>query len=115
MKAIEQYIRAGETRDHDERKRLLEACFAANGRFVTRSAVLVGPAGVETMLARFLADPDNLGFRLTSVIDLVGNTFRYSSVVDRKDGTTQEFFDAGELDADGKIVTMLVFAGPLQR
>ena len=111
--AVELYIRAGSERDPIARETLIEACFAEDGRFVTRSGVIRGRAGVDAMIARFLADPQNLGFRMTSAIDAVGMTFRYRSIVERRDGTTVEFFDAGEIDADGRIMTMLVFAGPL--
>jgi hypothetical protein len=111
--AVQTYIRAGEERDPAVRAKLIEACFAENGRFVTRSGVLHGRAAVEAMITRFFSDPKVLGFRMLSVVDAVGTTFRYRSVVDFRDGTTTEFFDAGEIDADGKISTMLVFAGPL--
>ena len=65
------------------------------------------------MFARFFADPRNLGFRMASAIDAAGTTFRYRSIVERSDGTSTEFFDAGEIDADGRITTLLVFTGPL--
>jgi hypothetical protein len=111
--AVETYIRASAERDPDTRAKLIEACFAENGRFVTRSAVIRGRAGVDAMIARSLADPQMLGFRLASVVDAAGTTFRYRSIVERRDGTSVEFFDAGEIDADGRISTLLVFAGPL--
>jgi hypothetical protein len=111
--AVQTYIRASGERDPAVRAKLLAACFAEDGRFVTRSAVIRGPAGVDAMIARFLADPAMLGFRMTSAIDAGGTTFRYRSVVDRRDGTTIEFFDAGEIDAEGRISTLLVFTGPL--
>jgi hypothetical protein len=65
------------------------------------------------MIERFLADSEILGFRMASVIDAAGTTFRYRSIVERRDGTSIEFFDAGEIDADGRIATVLVFTGPL--
>lgn len=111
--AARTYIRAAAERDPAARAQLLEACFAEDGRFVTRSSVIRGRAAVDAMLARALADPQLVGFRMTSVVDAIGTTFRYRSIVDRRDGTTIEFFDAGEIDADGKITTLLVFAGPL--
>jgi hypothetical protein len=111
--AVQTYIRASAERDPLARRKLLESCFAEHGRFVTRSTVIHGRAGVDAMIGRALADPEMLGFRMTSVVDAVGTTFRYRSIVDRRDGTTTEFFDAGEIDADGKIATLLVFAGPL--
>jgi hypothetical protein len=111
--AVQTYIRAGSERDPVARAKLIEACFAEDGRFVTRSKVIRGRAGVDAMIVRLLDDPEVLGFRMASVVDAVGSTFRYRSIVERRDGTTLEFFDAGEIDADGRIVTMLVFAGPL--
>ncbi|MFO0570059.1 MAG: cupin domain-containing protein [Polyangiaceae bacterium] len=112
-RAVRTYIQASGERDAATREKLLRACFAERGRFVTRSRVLTGPAQVDAMIARFLADPEVLGFRLTSAVDAAGTTFRYGSRVERRDGTSAEFFDAGEIDADGRIVTLLVFTGPL--
>jgi hypothetical protein len=111
--AVQTYIRASGERDPVARAKLLEVCLAEDGRLVTRSAVIRGHAGVDAMLARSLADPQMLGFRVASHIDAAGTTFRYRSIVERRDGTSIEFFDAGEIDADGKIATLLVFAGPL--
>jgi len=111
--AVATYIRAAGEHDPAARAELLEACFADDGRFVTRSGVIRGRAGVDAMLARALADPQFVGFRMASVIDATGTIFRYRSIVDFRDGRTVEFFDAGEIDADGRISTMLVFAGPL--
>lgn len=111
--AVQTYIRASWERDPAARAKLIEDCFAEDGRFVTRSGLIRGRAGVDAMIARFLADPQVLGFRLVSAIDAVGTTFRYRSIVERRDGTTVEIFDAGEIDADGRIATMLVFVGPL--
>jgi hypothetical protein len=111
--AVQNYIRAAGERDPVARRKLLEACLAEDGRIVTRSSVIRGRAGVDAMIARFHADPKAPWFRLTSAIDAVGSTFRYQSVVEDRDGATLEFFDAGEIDADGRISTLLVFAGPL--
>ncbi len=111
--AVQTYVRAVGEHDPAARERLIEACFAEGGRIVTRSAVIRGRAGVDAMIARFLADPQMLGFRMASVVDAAGTTFRYRSIVERRDGTSIEFFDAGEIDADGRIATLLVFAGPL--
>ncbi len=110
---VQLYIRASGERDPVARAKLVEACFAEDGRFVTRSGVIRGRAGVDAMIARSLADPQLLGFRLASVVDAAGTTFRYRSIVERRDGTSLEFFDAGEIDDEGKIATLLVFAGPL--
>jgi hypothetical protein len=111
--AVATYILAAGERDSAARARLVAACFAEDCRLVTHSKVIRGHAEVVAMLARFHADAENLGFRLTSAIDAGGTTFRYRSVVERRDGTMIEFFDAGEIDASGRITTLLLFTGPL--
>ena len=109
--AVETYMRAAGERDPIARSKLLEACFAEDGRIVVRSGVIRGRPATDAMFARFFADPRNLGFRMASAIDAAGTTFRYRSIVERSDGTSTEFFDAGEIDADGRITTLLVFTG----
>jgi hypothetical protein len=112
--AVDTYIRANRERDASVREQLLEACFAPDGRMVSRSRVLQGRAAIAAELTRFVSDPGVLGFRLTSAVDAVGNTFRYGSVVERRDGKSLEFFDAGQIDESGRISVLLVFAGPLR-
>jgi len=111
--AVATYARAAAERDHAIRAQLLEACFAEDGRLVTRSTVLRGRASIDAMIARSLADPQFVGFRMASVVDAGATSFRYRTIVERRDGSTVEFFDAGEIDADGRITTLLVFTGPL--
>ncbi|MEO6600822.1 MAG: nuclear transport factor 2 family protein [Polyangiaceae bacterium] len=112
--AIEKYIQAFGERDPAARAALLEACFAADGRLVTRSREIRGRVALDAEIARFLADPQFLRIRLTSVVDAQRTTFRVRAVVDRRDGSTSaEAFDAGEIDADGRISVILTFAGPL--
>ncbi|HEY0466192.1 MAG TPA: hypothetical protein VGC79_18405 [Polyangiaceae bacterium] len=111
--AVQTYIRAATERDPTLRAQLLEACFAREGRFVTRGRVIHGRAGVAEMLARAHADPQLGRIRLLSVVDAGGTIFRFRSLVENRDGTSAEFFDAGEIDADGKISLLLTFAGPL--
>jgi hypothetical protein len=64
-------------------------------------------------MAAFHADPQLLRVRVTSAIDARGPTFRFHAVVDRNDGASLESFDAGEIDASGRISLLLTFAGPL--
>ena len=111
--AVDNYIRAASERDPALRAKLLEACFAVDGRLVSRNREIRGRAAVAEMFTRSLADPQLLRIRMTSAIDARGTTFRFSSAVDRRDGTSLEFFDAGEIDAAGRIALLLTFAGPL--
>lgn len=111
--AIQTYVRAARERDPALRATLLEACFAENGRMVTRNREIRGRQGIEEMLARVHADPEFVGIRMLSAIDAQGTTFRYRAVIDRRGGPTPEAFDAGEIDAEGRISLLLTFAGPL--
>jgi len=111
--AVDTYIRAASERDAQARAALLDACFAEDGRMVTRSRELRGRAALAEMFTRFLADPDVLGVRLLSAVDAQGTTFRFRSAVERRDGTLLEAFDAGEIDDNGQISLILTFAGPL--
>jgi hypothetical protein len=111
--AVDTYIRMWSERDPAVRAPLLEACFAANGRMVTRSREICGRIAFADLMTRFLADPQFLRIRVISAIDAQGTTFRFRSVVERHDGTTSENFDAGQIDGDGRISLLLTFAGPL--
>lgn len=111
--AVETYVRAANERDPEVRAALLEACFAPDVRFVTRSREVCGRAAFAAEVAKLHADPQLLRVRLSSVIDAGETTFRFVSVVERRDGSTLEFFDAGEVDATGRISLVLTFPGAL--
>lgn len=111
--AVEKYIRVASEPDPAVRAQLLEECFAENGRLVARRRDIRGRAALADFITQFLSHSDLVGVRMTSAVDAEGTTFRYRSVVDFRDGRTLEFFDAGEIDADGRIYLILTFAGPL--
>jgi hypothetical protein len=110
--AVDTYIRMWSEPDPAPRAAMLEACFAADGCMVTRSREIRGRAAFSNFMQSF-ADPQVLHIRVISAVDAKGTTFRFSSVVERRDGTTLENFDAGQIDADGRISLLLAFAGPL--
>jgi hypothetical protein len=111
--AVDTYIRAASERDPGRRAALLEQCFAEDGRLVTSSREIRGRAALAEMFQRFWADPGTVCVRLTSAIDAGATTFRYRAVTERRDGTSFEVFDAGEIDGAGRISLILTFAGPL--
>jgi hypothetical protein len=111
--AAETYVRACLERDATARAALFEACLAEDVRMVTQGRSIEGRAALVAMLERFLTDERLLRVRLTSVIDARGTIFRYRAVADFEDGTSAEAFDAGEVDASGRIALILTFAGPL--
>jgi hypothetical protein len=100
-------------RDPDVRARLLEACWAVDGRLVTGGKPMEGRAAVAAMAARIAADPRRATAVLLGPIDVQGPLFRFRAVIEYADGTrSAESFDAGEVDADGRITTILTFVGP---
>ena len=111
--AVETYIRAWGERDPAVRAKLIEACFAAEGRIVTRSREIRGRAALADEIGRLHADSQFLRIRVLSAIDARGTTFRVRGALERRDGTSAEAFDAGEIDSTGRISLILTFAGPL--
>jgi hypothetical protein len=111
--AVDTFIRAWSEPEPRARASLVEACFAADGRFVTRGAEFRGRSALLTLMARIHADPQIQRIRLGSVIDARGTTFRYRGVVENRDGSSAEALDVGEIDGNGQISLVLTFAGPL--
>jgi hypothetical protein len=113
QRAVALYIRSACERDAAARVALIDQCFAEDGRLVSRSGEVRGRAALLAMLTRFHADPLWKAVRVTSAIDCGNTTFRFESAFDRTDGTSQTFCDAGEVDADGRIVVIFTFDGRL--
>ena len=111
--AVDTYIRMWSEPDPAVRATMLEACFAAEGRMVTQGREIRGRAAFAELMTSLLADPQLLRVRVVSAVDAKGTTFRFRAVVERRDGSIAESFDAGQIDADGRISLLLTFAGPL--
>jgi hypothetical protein len=112
--AVANYIRVWSEPDPSARAVLLEACWADEGRLVTRSREIRGRAALAAEIARLHADPLFLKIRVHDPIDAKGTTFRFRATLDHRDGTSAaETFDAGEIDTTGRISLILTFAGPL--
>lgn len=110
--AARTYVAAWQEADPAARARLIEACFAAEGRIVTPGTVIHGRAGLEKAIADLFADRRGLSARLTSAIDAQGSMFRFRSVVADRDGRVVfDGFDAAEVDAAGRITVLLAFSG----
>jgi hypothetical protein len=112
--AARAYIAAWGEPDPEARARLLEACFAVDGRLVTGGDGIRGRAALAAAMDKFFADRPGLRPRLTSAIDTQGRMFRFCGVLEGPDGTVLgENHDAGEVDGDGRIAILLTFNGPL--
>jgi hypothetical protein len=110
--AAQTYVAAWQEPDAVARARLLERCFAADGRIVSPGAVIRGRAALAKAIDDFFADPRGLSARLASGIDAQGPVFRFRSAVEDRDRRiVLDGFDAGEVDADGRITVLLTFSG----
>ena len=113
--AARTYLAMFGERDPAERARMLETCWAENGRLVTSGDGYRGRAAVAAMADRVLADPRGLRIRMTSDIDVQGRMFRFHGVLEDRDGAVVgEAFDAGEVDGDGRIAVLLTFKNVLR-
>ena len=110
--AVTTYISLPGERDPAVREALIEKCWALDGRLVSPNGGYRGRAQLAEMYTRFVADPQWLRIRVVSV-DVRGAMFRVRAFTDYRDGRSLEVFDAGEVDASGRITTLLTFAGPL--
>jgi SnoaL-like domain len=110
--AARTYVAAWQEPDPAARARLIEACFAADGRIVAPGSVIRGRAELARAIGDLLADPRGLSARLVSAIDAQGPMFRFRSVVEDLDGRVVfDGFDAAEVDASGRITVLLAFSG----
>jgi hypothetical protein len=111
--AVLTYAAAVEERDRAKRLELIDACFAADGRFVTGGTEFTGRAALARLLDTFRDDPRGLEAVILGTVDCQGSLFRFRNAVVHPDGTSVEGFDAGVVDADGRISLLLTFAGAL--
>jgi hypothetical protein len=110
--AAQSYIAAWQEAEALPRARLLDRCFAVEGRIVSPGAVIRGRAALAAAIEAFFADPRGLSARLVSPIDAQGPIFRFRSVVEDRDGRIVfDGLDAGEVDVEGRITVLLTFGG----
>lgn len=113
-KAARTYIAMWNEPDADRRRALMEQCWAERGRLVTRISVLDGREALWKSMGGFHTDPRGLRAKLTTVIDAGETVFRFAGIVAAPDGASLgEAYDVGEIGADGKIVVLYTFSGPL--
>ncbi|NVB79019.1 MAG: hypothetical protein HOV81_11525 [Kofleriaceae bacterium] len=109
--AFDTYVRAFTEPDPAARAQMIEACWAVDGRLVSKSREIRGREALAEFMAQFA--PRVARIRRISALDCGKTIFRIRGIADLRDGTSAESFDAGEIDADGRIKLILTFAGPL--
>jgi hypothetical protein len=110
--AAQTYVAAWKEPNALTRARLIDGCFAAEGRIVSPGSVMRGRAALAGAIDDFFADPRGLSARIGSAIDAQGPIFRFRSVVEDRDGRIVfDGVDTGEVDVDGRITVLLTFGG----
>jgi hypothetical protein len=109
--AVDTYVRAWTEPDPAVRAQMIEACWAIDGRLVSKSREVRGRAALADFMTQFSAQLVRI--RVISAVDCGKTIFRVRAMADLRDGTSAESFDAGEIDAEGRISLILTFAGPL--
>ena len=110
--AVDTYLRVWTETDPTVRAKLIEQCFAADGRIVGNQ-VIHGREGLAAEVESFLADPEWKEVWVKGPVDTRAKTFRFYATAERVDGTQLDVFDAGEIDDDGRITLILTFLGRL--
>jgi hypothetical protein len=104
------YIKAWQESDPVARARLIEACFAPDGRIVSPGGLIHVRAALASSIDDFLAR--GLTAHLASAIDAQGTMFRFRAVAKDRDGRIVfDGFDAGEIDGAGRIAVLFAFSG----
>lgn len=107
-RAAATYIAVAQEPDSARRHQMLEACFAEDGKLVTRTREVVGRAAIAVMFDAFFAGDQTA--QLAGAIDAVGQTFRFrANTLDITGAVVASVFDAGMIGADGKITLILTF------
>ena len=100
--AARTYVAAWQEPDPAARARMIEACFAEDGRIVTRSREIRGRAALAAEMDAVFADPRGLSVRLASAIDADGSTFRFRGLAVQRDGTIlPEAFGVDQAGVEG--------------
>lgn len=114
--AAQRYVDAFRERDPVARQARLAACFAPAARLVARRRSFRGLAEITAMVEAALADPRGLSAGRTTAIETTGAAFRFGTIGTFADGSPPFVGeDAGEIDGDGRIAVIYLFAGRLPR
>ena len=111
--AARTYVAAWQEHDPAARARLIEACWAEDGRIATGGVPIVGRAGLEQAIVAFHADPRRARVILLGTVEVLGPIFRLRGIAEAADGTRfGAAWDFGEVGPDGRIRVIITFPTP---
>jgi hypothetical protein len=113
--SIDCFVAAWNERDALQRMRLLERACTEDVLMRTSGRRVTGRGELDALIADFQQRRPGARAVFSSAVDIQGNLFRYSGVVEEAaDGANKaggEALDAGECDEDGRIRLVLSFVG----
>jgi hypothetical protein len=109
---VENYVRAWHERDEAGRRRLLEASWAADGVYTDPLETIVGRDAVFEAIAAFHKQRPDGRIEVRSRVDEFGRYLRFVwATVDGSGAVQREGVDFGQLDAAGRIASIVGFFG----
>jgi hypothetical protein len=112
--AAQRYVEVFAGRDPAARRARIEACFVPAARLVARRRSYRGVAEIAAMVEAALGDPRGFSAGRTTAIATAGAAFRFGTIGAFGDGSPPFVGeDAGEIDGDGRIAVIYLFAGRL--
>jgi hypothetical protein len=110
--SVQAFVAAWNEEDAARRTRLIEQACTDDLLLVTPGKRIDGRAELDALIADFQRRSPGWRAVFTSAIDVQGNLFRYTGVVENETLTRGgDAFDAGECDDDGRIRVLLTFVG----
>ena len=111
------YSRAWVEPAADLRTKLLAQAWAKDGRYRDPGVDLKGVDALAQHMGEFITRFPKAQIVATSKLDTFGAVYRVAWVLHFNDGATPDLegFDCGELDAEGRLVSLLSFFGPLSK
>jgi hypothetical protein len=109
---VSTYVRAWHERDEVTRRRLLEQTWAEGGVYTDPGGTIEGREALIEAIADFHQRRPSVRIEVRSAIDGFGRHFRFVwATVDEGGGVLREGIDVGQLDEDGRIVSIIGFFG----
>jgi hypothetical protein len=106
------YVRAWHERDEATRRRLLEQTWAEDGVYADPGGTIEGREALIEAIAEFHEQRPTVRIEVRSAIDGFGRHFRFEwATVDAGGEVLREGVDVGQLDNDGRIVSIIGFFG----
>jgi hypothetical protein len=109
---VSAYVRAWHERDQATRRRLLEETWADDGVYTDPGGTIEGREALIEAIVDFQERRPDVRIEVRSRVDAFGVHFRFVwATVDGAGEVLREGVDVGQLDDDGRIVSIIGFFG----